>query len=669
MKTIYFNLIFATLLFTTGCDSTTQHTAGQAERQEIVLDTTFATHLDSLEYIVSNEKLSAFDRLCIYNELSYEFFSIDYDKSIYYARLGLELSLLEKNDTIIGYFYCKLGQAYTYKQEYDSAKINFDKSLFYAIEAKDVESESFLYNAFSILYSYQGNYTTSLEYYDKALRLAEKIENYERIATITYNIGVAYYKNDDYEQAEKYINKAIEIRKTKAEHFSDDDSGSLYETLSLIYMETGRCDEALETSQKYLDYVRSLNSKTREVRALNTSARIYGKCFRDYKKGVELINMALKIVDEIGSDRLKSDCLHTLGELYYNTGDYLKGKMCMQEAIDLVKDEYRKKNIIIGLLKVSIQMKETDGAIDIFNEYDSISTALNNQKVQATISDIETRYETEKKEIEIERQQQVIGRQNIQRSLLAVTGVVLLLGLSVALLLMRSIAQKRRIAEKQKQLAEQEIVRLEQEKRLIATQAVLDGETTERARLARDLHDGLGGKLTVMKLNLEELKQGAQLDTIALAQFDRAMVTLNDSVTEMRRVSHNLMPDTLSRKGLKPAVDDLCRSMSPMIVFNYYGTESRLDPKLEVLIYRCIHELVNNALKYADATQIMVQIIQEDDSISFTVQDNGRGFDPATVTDGTGLQNIRTRVVSFGGDIQIDSKAGEGTEVDVSLRR
>jgi signal transduction histidine kinase len=107
--------------------------------------------------------------------------------------------------------------------------------------------------------------------------------------------------------------------------------------------------------------------------------------------------------------------------------------------------------------------------------------------------------------------------------------------------------------------------------------------------------------------------------------------------------------------------------MSPRIIFNYYGEETRLDLKLETLIYRSICELVNNALKYASASHIMVQIIREADSIAFTVQDNGCGFDPTAETKGIGLKNVRSRVASLGGDIQIDSKAGVGTEVNVEL--
>jgi signal transduction histidine kinase len=209
---------------------------------------------------------------------------------------------------------------------------------------------------------------------------------------------------------------------------------------------------------------------------------------------------------------------------------------------------------------------------------------------------------------------------------------------------------------------------MEQEKQLIATQAVLDGETHERARLARDLHDGLGSMLTGAKLNLLEMKKGAIMEYSDVECFDRALGLLDQSVREMRRVAHHLMPDALSRFGLKPAVDEFCRSFSSNVVFDYFGDETRLDPNLEVVIYRSIHELVNNALKYSGASQIMVQIMQETDHIAFTVQDDGCGFDPSVKTQGMGLQNIRTRITSFGGYIQIDSHAGEGTEINVELR-
>ena len=218
-----------------------------------------------------------------------------------------------------------------------------------------------------------------------------------------------------------------------------------------------------------------------------------------------------------------------------------------------------------------------------------------------------------------------------------------------------------------KRLAEQQIKQLIQEKQLVATQSVLDGETRERARLARDLHDGLGSLLTGAKLQLLEMKQGVKLEYADVESFDKALGLLDDSVGEMRRVAHHLMPYSLSRFGLKAAVTDFCKNL-PTVQFTYYGDESRLDPNMEVILYRSIHELVNNALKHAGATHIMVQIIQEHDRIAFTVQDDGTGFNPSAVTEGMGLQNIRTRVEAYNGLLDINSTAGEGTEINGELK-
>jgi signal transduction histidine kinase len=238
-------------------------------------------------------------------------------------------------------------------------------------------------------------------------------------------------------------------------------------------------------------------------------------------------------------------------------------------------------------------------------------------------------------------------------------------GLIIALLLF--IIMYVRSSRQKQQLAEQRVRQLEQEKQLVATQAVLDGETRERTRLARDLHDGLGSILTGAKLSLLEMRNGAMLEYAGVERFDETLELLDRSVQEMRRVAHHLMPDSLSRFGLKQAVSDFCNKL-PSVTFVWYGDDSRLDSNLEMMLYRTIHELVNNALKHAKANQIMVQIIREHDRIAFTVQDDGCGFDPATTTEGMGLQNIRTRVASLNGILNIDSKAGEGTEINGELK-
>src|SRR5690606_27647015 len=98
----------------------------------------------------------------------------------------------------------------------------------------------------------------------------------------------------------------------------------------------------------------------------------------------------------------------------------------------------------------------------------------------------------------------------------------------------------------------------------------------------------------------------------------------------------------------------------------YFGNEARLPEKLEIMVYRCIHELVNNALKHAAGTQINVQLVQESERVSFTVQDDGKGFDAHTVSEGMGLRNIRQRVAAFQGKMAVYSSE-QGTEIHVEL--
>jgi len=142
---------------------------------------------------------------------------------------------------------------------------------------------------------------------------------------------------------------------------------------------------------------------------------------------------------------------------------------------------------------------------------------------------------------------------------------------------------------------------------------------------------------------------------------------LDESMQEMRRVAHHLMPDSLSNFGLKDSITDFCNSV-PNVKFTYYGDETRLDPKLEVMIYRIMHELVSNALKPSGAEHILVEIVRYDDKIALTVQDDGCGFDQTTEPKGMGLSNIRTRVAAYNGTLLIDAEVGVGTEINVELR-
>lgn len=225
---------------------------------------------------------------------------------------------------------------------------------------------------------------------------------------------------------------------------------------------------------------------------------------------------------------------------------------------------------------------------------------------------------------------------------------------------------------KEKEIREQTIKELKIDHQLIASRAVLMGEEKERGRISRDLHDGLGGKLSGIKILLSNLKSNL-LDTDLKDKLEQALSQLNSSISELRMVAHNIMPESLVNFGLKDALNDLCVNLKDNkkaeITFLFYGEPFRFDNSIETSFFRIAQEAINNALKYADASKIIIQLIQDESWVNLTVQDNGKGFNVEEYRNkkAGGLKNIRSRAESFDGRFHIDSHPGVGTEIIVEF--
>ena len=140
------------------------------------------------------------------------------------------------------------------------------------------------------------------------------------------------------------------------------------------------------------------------------------------------------------------------------------------------------------------------------------------------------------------------------------------------------------------------------------------------------------------------------------------MRLLDATHTELRRISHHLMPEELLRGGLVSALRDFARSV-PGAAFQTYGA-IRLSKEWELTLYRCAYELVNNAMKYTEATHIDIQLMQTAHEVTLTVSDNGKGMADGN---GMGLQNIRERIASYHGTLRIVTSENEGTEINLTL--
>ena len=237
----------------------------------------------------------------------------------------------------------------------------------------------------------------------------------------------------------------------------------------------------------------------------------------------------------------------------------------------------------------------------------------------------------------------------------------------------RNLRHRQQLAKQQDELQQQHIRELEKDKQLVAVDAMLKGQEDERSRLAKDLHDGLGGLLSGVKFSLSNMKDNLIITPDNKAVFERSLDMIDTSIKELRRVAHNMMPEMLTRFGLDEALKEYCNTVNATklvsVKYQSHGMEARLDKATEIIIYRIIQELLNNILKHAAASQTFIQLIQDNNRLNIVVEDNGAGFDTAILKNSTGAgwANIRSRVEYLKGQLDIHSDAGKGTLVNMEF--
>ncbi|SMB90378.1 histidine kinase [Hymenobacter roseosalivarius DSM 11622] len=246
---------------------------------------------------------------------------------------------------------------------------------------------------------------------------------------------------------------------------------------------------------------------------------------------------------------------------------------------------------------------------------------------------------------------------------LLITPILLLLAGGIIVFVIRD--QRRRLRQ---QLQMQQ---LREDAQQQALEAALLAQEEERQRIAADLHDGVGTTLAIAKMHLHALGDPARTK--------EATDLLDQVITEVRRISRNLLPAALQKFGLPFALDALARTVPPdghtKVIIEQDGTPRRLDPGLELIVYRIAQELLGNGLKHAQASLLRIAVDFQPQQLSLHYSDNGVGFNPIAndvlpalgTRTGLGLTNLRSRVAVLRGTLHHESAPGDGTRVWITL--
>ena len=450
------------------------------------------------------------------------------------------------------------------------------------------------------------------------------------------NVGNCYLDLLEFAKAKPYFEQAV----ARGRQLGINDIGAVaYANLAGVETGQGHLPAALGYFQQSLALDRADENEFGQAETLAAMAELYKKMHDDGQAERTLL-MALALATRLHTLPTLQQVHRELGQLYQRTGRYQQ-------------------------------------ATQHFAQLTGIADTLYNQGVTQKVAELQTKYETEKKEAQnrlLQKQEQLQAAQlRIQQQIIRRRNTQLLAGLVVALLLsgLGYLLYNRRRLRREVEFG-QELLLLQQQR---AT-AVLAAEETERRRIGADLHDGVGQLLSVVKLNLSGLSEelGPRLNRDEQGRFADALAVVDESVREVRDISHDLLPNALIKQGLARAVreflDKLQRPGRLRIHLETLGLdEVRLAPGVEHALYRVVQEAVQNIVKHAQASEINLHLIRHAAELTLLVEDNGVGFDPAALGDdaGLGLRNMASRVAYLGGELEFDSRPGRGTTVTASV--
>ncbi|MEQ9186990.1 MAG: sensor histidine kinase [Cryomorphaceae bacterium] len=590
--------------------------------------------------------------------------SRDLDSAMALAKEGLKASRYAGFETGVGWAFMRFGSIYRERAINDSALFYYRKTL--KIRLKNGELLPAAYACKDINYVFQdlGKRDSAFFYLLNAMRLCDRADDALAKAMMHVELAELSIKYEAYDDALRYLESA-----TPAVEASGDSvlNYQLYGEYGILFLAQGRFEEALQYLVKASEYVEGLGSKYYKARHLNRlascyeglgNARLAEQLYRQAVLDYKALEMPLALA--LGQ--------FNLGQALLRSGQVDSALVYLHRSLRGargVQDRYR----VARCLDVLSEAYAENGAFEKAYAYQrrfarAQDSVLNEEKV-TSIAEMQTRYDTEKKEQEILLLDERSRTRTAQRNALLAGAAVLLLAL---FLLGFAYVQRRRLAKKNEQLAKQRIDALLNTQEINTYNAMLEGQEEERKRIASDLHDRLGSMLSTIKLLFGALDDKIDRSQVQNEErFQKVTTLLDDAVVEVRRISHNLGTGMVTSFGLVAALQDLTDSINESNLIQCklltYGMDERLDTQTEVAVYRMVQEIMTNTLKHADAQVVQVQVNRSETTLSVTVEDDGKGFDPAKAKrqGGMGLENLSARAAKLNGSYHIDSAPGRGS--------
>lgn len=623
--------------------------------------------IDSLESLSRMTKTDT-SLIDLYGQLSEEYIKVgDSTQAFRTAYHALDLAEKVNDHYFRAIAYNSLGFSYLKLLNLDSVKYYYFKTL--DVLKQDTSSAGMKMkvianNNIAFAYSLDGNMKKALQLIIANLPIIHELGDEQKYKTTVHNIAAAFVSSGENDKAYPYMKEDVAL--ADQGDFSDESKAETYMSAAFLFYKTDSLDQTGSMLKKSLQYLEKLGDHYLWGRYYTIQARYLVKLDK-ISEARTFLNKAWSEVERTKNGTNEYDYFIAKTDVEWASGNFKEARDAIFKLYHIDKQHQNYLGLLTTVKDIALlsrEMGDYKTALQYMEEYASLKDSIDHKQTLMDMTELEVQYRTSEKEkqilqLESEKQQAALTQKN-QRLL------QWLFGIGTAILLLAFIFASYIYRSKQRQTASK-LEELKKQRQLDLTQAVLEGEERERQRIARDLHDGLGGTLSGIKIKLsgEHRERGTPVINETISQ-------LENSIGELRRIARNMMPGTLIRSGLEVALRDLCVSLSSDhtdIEFQPGDIQKDIPVESQVNIYRMVQELLSNAIRHAEATKIIVQCIHQANNFLITAEDNGRGFDieNQSKSKGIGLDNIRNRVNLMKGNMQINSTINKGTTVNIEL--
>lgn len=589
----------------------------------------------------------------------------DVDSSLLYGEKVLELSRVSGNDSLVFHALRRLANSLIQQGSFQEAR-ELSTEMVEVIDTNDSYQVFRYHQTLGLVDFYEGKYEASLGHHFKALEVTKKGNLVNDVPAALAEISRVF---DEMGQPLKALDYAKQDLNFTLEHGGDRSKFIAYYNLANRYVGLDSFDQALSLYDKADTIAQQLNIPVYIDAVTLSKGRLFQQ-MGDPQKAIPLLQTAVEKMRSSGNRRGYLTGLINLGQALNDTEAYGISVKLLKDAYEgLTNDGFQHlaQSCREAYAEALYKTGKGEQAYKLLDEYRIIQDSIKGEETSRTINELEIQYQTAEKEKQILEQQIAINQRTRQRNqLIMLVSLLSLCILFIYLFQKERIKKNKKLAEKEVEIQNQKIEKLENEKKILAMASMIEGQENERTRIAKDLHDGLGVLLSSVRRQVQnvqkELEKLTEIDLIGETEK-----LINTACEEVRRISHDMMPDALVNLGLSEAIRDLAHQ----IEFDY-GLKTHVDiPDIDIEdiksinLYRIIQEFCNNTIKYANASDVYIRIMQTNTTLNINLADNGIGFDlkAAKSGSGVGIKSIESRVKYLNGFLNIET--GDGTIYEI----